>query len=355
MQADYLEMREYVQDMDQDGFKNTLYEGTDCDDGNKDIHPGATELCDLVDNDCDERVDEEAVDAQKWYADGDDDGYGNPALALTECTAPTGFVDNDEDCNDADPEQNPESIWYADADEDGYGSTDYSITQCELPPGYSSKDGDCDDGNTAVYPTAEEICDGLDNNCDGIVDTDAIDKQTWYPDNDMDGYGSENQGQTACEGPDGWILTGGDCNDSFDDQHPGAEEICRDRRDNDCDGTESGCLAEGEIRILEAEATRMVGGSNSGQLGAFLIEVSDIRATGWTNIAVGAPLRLGGTAIVYTSGIGSGTLGDGNGRQFIAGSESVNALGTSISGIVGSRRRRIPRIGDRRANRRSTV
>lgn len=64
----------------------------------------------------------------------------------------------------------PNSIWYADGDNDGYGDPDNSQPACSQPSGYVSNNGDCDDGNPDVYPGAEELCDNVDNDCDGSVD-----------------------------------------------------------------------------------------------------------------------------------------------------------------------------------------
>ena len=95
----------------------------DCDDGNSAINPGATEVCDGVDNNCDGTIDEGV--STTFYLDSDNDGYGNAAQTIVACTAPEGYVSN-------------------------------SL--------------DCDDGNSAIYPGATEVCDGVDNNCNGVTD-----------------------------------------------------------------------------------------------------------------------------------------------------------------------------------------
>jgi len=308
-EADYQTVRDRLQDMDQDGERSTQYGGSDCDDRDGSVHSNAAEVCNGVDDDCDGQIDEEASDALEWFADADGDGYGNPALSLVECTAPASFVDNDHDCDDGDADVSPETVWFVDADDDGFGNPDYQTQQCEAPPGHSLLGTDCDDGASEIHPDATEICDEADNNCDGSVDVDATDQPTWYPDSDEDGFGAENQGQTSCEGPEDWITQGEDCNDSFDDQYPGAPEICRDRRDNDCDGTESGCLFEGEVGIIAAGAVRFSGGSNGGHLGASLFEIGDVSGSGWTNVAVGAPSTSdGGTVALFSGGFTEGTL-----------------------------------------------
>jgi hypothetical protein len=86
--------------------------------------------------------------------------------------------------------------------------------------GFSAADGDCDDGDASVYPGAEELCDGLDNNCDGAIGVDEVD--TDY---------------------DGWLLCSGDCDDEDETIYPGAEELCDDL-DTDCDGLNTDRLDE---------------------------------------------------------------------------------------------------------------
>jgi len=105
-----------------------------------------------------------------------------------------------------------------DADEDGW---EYPV--------------DCDDEVSTTYPGADEACDGVDNDCDGLVDEDAVDATTWYGDSDADGYGGSQYSEVACEAPGGFVATQDDCNDLDGDTHPGAEETC-DGGDNDCDG-----------------------------------------------------------------------------------------------------------------------
>ena len=93
---------------------------------------------------------------------------------------------------------------------------------------------DCDDSNSAVHPEADEICDGLDNNCDAIIDEDAIDRTDWYVDADGDGFGDPQLDATAaCEAPTGSVEDSSDCDDEQATVYPGAAEVC-DGLDNDC-------------------------------------------------------------------------------------------------------------------------
>ena len=176
-----------LDDADSDGV-TTCDDPMDCDDSDALVYPGAPELCDGVDNDCDPATDEVV----------DDDGDG-----ISTC---------DGDCDDAEADTYPgaaelcdgvdndcDSVVPADeADADGAGQA-----QCA---------DDCDDTNADTYTGATEICDGLDNDCDGAV-----------PGDEADGDGD---GFMACE----------DCNDSDAGISPDAQELC-DGVDNDCDGT----------------------------------------------------------------------------------------------------------------------
>ena len=84
----------------------------DCDDDDDDIHPDADEVCDGEDNDCSGKVDDNATDASTWYADDDGDGYGDPGSTEEACERPSGFVDNDDDCDDASDFINPDAVQY---------------------------------------------------------------------------------------------------------------------------------------------------------------------------------------------------------------------------------------------------
>ena len=92
-------------------------------------------------------------------------------------------------------------------------------------------DEDCDDNDSNTFPTASEICDGYDNNCDGQADEDVT--STFYVDSDGDGFGNENISTQACSAPNGYTINATDCDDTTADSYPGAEEIC-DNKDNDC-------------------------------------------------------------------------------------------------------------------------
>jgi len=94
---------------------------------------------------------------------------------------------------------------------------------------------DCDDDNNRVHPGSDEYCDGLDNDCDGEVDDNAIGASTWFPDSDSDGFGYTSYSVVSCEGTDGYVEDGSDCDDNDAAVHPEADEYCNGK-DDDCDG-----------------------------------------------------------------------------------------------------------------------
>ncbi len=145
----------------------------DCEDGNPAINPGAVEICDGIDNNCNNETDEGVLNI--FYADTDMDGFGDPNNSTMACEAPEGFVEDSTDCNDNDADEFPGQTWYLDGDGDGY-SDGTTANSCERPVDHYlaseliQLDGDCDDNNSAVNPGATEICDGIDNNCNQMID-----------------------------------------------------------------------------------------------------------------------------------------------------------------------------------------
>ena len=159
-------------DADNDGHLSEEMGGNDCDDTNPAAYPGAQEVCDDVDNDCD------------GYIDDDDDDVN-----LSD--APT---------------------WYLDSDGDGYGNDNAFKTACAPPPDMVAEGGDCDDVDASISPAEPDVsCDGIDNDCNEATPDD--------PDNDGDGTG-------VCS----------DCDDNDPNRAPNLEEICGDGHDSNCDG-----------------------------------------------------------------------------------------------------------------------
>lgn len=120
----------------------------------------------------------------------------------------------------------------ADADGDGYSA----VGAC------SGSTDDCDDTNPLIHPGATEICNDVDDDCNGLIDSDdpGAEGETWYfADDDQDGYGSQSDGNKFCDQPAGWVTNILDCNDDDPTIHVGALDIPNDGIDQDCSGEDS--------------------------------------------------------------------------------------------------------------------
>ncbi|MBK7808987.1 MAG: T9SS type A sorting domain-containing protein [Saprospiraceae bacterium] len=216
-----------------DGFYTATLVG-DCVADDADINPAATEVCDGIDNDCDGSIDEGVLTT--YYADVDQDGFGNPSSSTQACAQPGGYVTNNTDCDDNDPLEKPGQVWFDDTDNDGYGQTGAaSITQCMRPTGYRAASellatsGDCNDNNNTINPAATEVCDGIDNDCDGSIDEGVL--TTYYADVDADGFGNPSSSTQACAQPGGYVTDNTDCDDNDPLEKPG--QVWFDDTDND--------------------------------------------------------------------------------------------------------------------------
>ncbi len=168
-------------DQDNDGTPDAQ----DCAPSDATIHPGATEVCNGKDDNCDGTVDEGVM--LTGYEDLDGDGYGNADQTRETCTFGTGIV---------------------------------------------AQDGDCDDADANVHPDQTDTCDGRDSDCDFVIDEDGA-VPIWM-DADGDGWGDNNVASEGCPTVV-WASQGGDCDDTNRDVHPGATETCN-TIDDDCDG-----------------------------------------------------------------------------------------------------------------------
>jgi len=232
-------------------------DSNDCDDLNPSSYPGAAEVCDEVDNNCDEAIDEGDAAPSTWYLDADADGFGNLNSSVVACAAPAGHLSSFSDCDDLNSAIHPGAtevcdevdndcdgatddgaaapgLWFLDADGDGFGSPDTSTTACIAPFGGVSDSSDCDDLDATAYPGGTEVCDGVDNNCDTQVDEGSAAPGTFYVDADGDTYGNPGVSTTSCSQPLGYTADSSDCNDLSTASYPGATEVC-DGDDNNCD------------------------------------------------------------------------------------------------------------------------
>ena len=195
----------YYADNDGDGFGDPhtsmmnctppsgyVTDNTDCDDMDVSVYPGAVEICDDKDNNCDGIIDEGVT-----------------------------------------------TTYFLDSDGDGFGDSNNSMEACSSPAGYVASDTDCDDTDANNYPGNTEVCDGADNNCDGIIDEGVT--TTYFLDSDGDGFGDSNNSMEACSAPTGYVAADTDCDDNNANNYPGNTEIC-DGVDNNCDGiVDEGC------------------------------------------------------------------------------------------------------------------
>jgi large repetitive protein len=208
-------------EIDDDGDGFTEDQG-DCDDDDDDVFPGAPEILNGVDDDCDGIVDE----GTEAY---DDDGDG--------------FTELDGDCDDANDQVYPGAPEVADGiDNDCDGVVDEGTNAYDDDlDGWTEDQGDCDDADPSVNPDKPEICDdGLDNDCSGIEnDEDAIGCDVWYQDVDGDGYGLDDACLCASDPVTNFDAEDGDdCDDGDPDVNPGETEIPYDGIDNDCSGSD---------------------------------------------------------------------------------------------------------------------
>ena len=221
-------------ELNTDGDAFRICQG-DCDDADASVFPGAPQLCDSTNNDCGDPA-WPAVPANEADADGDgfricsgDCDDWNPLVHVGAVELCNGLDDN---C-DGQIDEGVLATFYRDADGDGYGNPSQSVQLCHASPGFVNQDGDCDDTRSSVYPSAPEVCNFIDDNCNGEIDENFLGLDT-----DGDGVHNSCDNCLSVYNPS-----------QLDSDHDGRGNSCDnciafpnpDQTDTDADSVGNGC------------------------------------------------------------------------------------------------------------------
>lgn len=193
---------------------------------------------------------------ENFYFDADGDGFGDLNALTITCVQPAGYVTNSTDCNDANFSINESasevcnnadencngqidegllfSNYFYDFDQDGFGTDDFVEFACATPAGYVDNSLDCNDMNFSVNTGASEVCNDIDDDCNGEVDN-GLTFATYFADADGDTYGDLNNTQDFCIEPtELFVSNSEDCDDTNELVNPAATEIWENGIDDDC-------------------------------------------------------------------------------------------------------------------------
>jgi len=221
------------------------------------VQLGCAEDAGVVTNgdDCDD-TDPEQRPGQVWFRDADSDGFGDDDKQVDSCLRPLGHITEGGDCDDLDSTRAPGLSWYTDADGDGHGDPEAAIDACGDTTGAVPQATDCDDTNWLVSPDAQEVCNELDDDCDGLsddedADVDPLTRELLFEDADGDGWGTDVVlGEFCASLPNGATISG-DCDDTDPAVHPDRLDFADDL-DSDCDGEATVHIVETAARSLES-------------------------------------------------------------------------------------------------------
>jgi hypothetical protein len=269
-------------------------------------------------------ADPDILNQSSWYADTDNDSFGNAATTTLACTQPTGFVADSSDCDDGnaaiypgalevcngldddcdslmdddDPDILDQTLWYIDADSDGYGDTTTTTLACTQPSGFVADASDCDDSNASINPIAVEDCNLVDDDCNGIVDDVEEVIDTWYADTDGDGYGDPLVSVVSTTQPSGYVANDLDCDDTDSTIRPDAVETCGTATDEDCNSSTDGCAVSG----FNAISGPILTGATLGDSLGFSNLLEDINQDGFADLLINQGIYTNNDSVLLFHG-----------------------------------------------------